>query len=111
MKTAKLTTTIRTFFEDGTYRNNSVELTIPEEAARIIVDAWELKGGALPVHESCRGLYLARNQNASVYIELESEPKPCGISGMCAEEGCEDTFTYKDMGEKIFSCPPYDPTK
>lgn len=49
MKTAKLITTIRTFFEDGTYRNNSVELTIPEEAARLIVEAWELKGGALPV--------------------------------------------------------------
>lgn len=96
MKTAKLITTIRTFFGDGSYRNNAVELTIPEEAARIIVDAWELKGGALPVHESCRALYLAQNQNADVILEIDGEGV-AGIRGMSADKGQNDRFYYKNL--------------
>lgn len=36
MKKAKIQVTVKTYFKDGHFRNNRVELTIPEEAAKMI---------------------------------------------------------------------------
>lgn len=99
MKTAKLTTTIRTFFEDGTYRNNSVELTLPEPIARLIFSAWQMNEVA-PVHESARALYLAKNQTADVKLEIEGQ-RAVGIRGMSSEEGVGDVFTYEGMEDNL----------
>ena len=96
MKTAKLTTTIRTFFEDGTYRNNVVALQISEAAAQSLLEAWRVPDGAFPLHQSATAFYLARNQNADVTLEIDGEVV-AGIRGMSAEKGQNDSFYYENL--------------
>ena len=40
---AKLVTAVQTYFSDGTYRNNQVEMQIPNEAAEITKKYWLLQ--------------------------------------------------------------------
>lgn len=100
MKTCVLKTTIRTFFEDGSFRNNVVALRITEEAATTLIASWRVGDGAQPLHQSATALYLAKNQNADLVLEIDGEAV-AGIRGMSAEEGCGDVFTYEGMEDNL----------
>ena len=41
---AKLVTVVRTYFQSGNYRNNTIEIEIPDEAAELIKEYWEYWG-------------------------------------------------------------------
>lgn len=77
------------FLQDGEYRNNVVELEIPQKAADIIREAWTCN--EMPQGQSCNAKYLATNQNASVALEVDEEVV-AGINGMCQQETQEDAF-------------------
>lgn len=72
-KVANIRVTVKTYFKDGHCRNNTVELTIPEEAAKMISDAWPTT--------SKESSFLAKNQSAECFIEIGGEVV-AGISGM-----------------------------
>lgn len=80
---------VRTFFQDGEYRNNVVELEIPHKAADIIREAWT--SNVMPQCQCCNAKYLATNQNASVALEIDEEVV-AGINGMCQQETQDDAF-------------------
>ena len=64
MKTAFIQMTIRTFFEDGTYRNNTVMVEIPREAADLIYKHWAEKGS----YNCINARFLASNQVAGCLL-------------------------------------------
>lgn len=66
---AKLVTVIQTYFKDGNYRNNRVEIDIPNEAAELIKKMWDEKA----VYTCTRAKYLASNQNATVELFQDDE--------------------------------------
>lgn len=80
---AVIQTTVRTFFEDGRYRNNTVSIEIPDEAAEIIRKAWCENG----VGKSVNALWLSKNQNADalLFMNSEDDEATAGIYGMCAK--------------------------
>ena len=86
---AVIKVTVKTFFQDGEYRNNVVELEIPQKAADIIREAWT--ANEMPQGQSCNAKYLATNQNASVALEV-GEEVVAGINGMCQQETQDDAF-------------------
>ena len=73
MKKAKIQVTVKTYFKDGHFRNNRVELTIPEEAAKMISNAWSTL--------SKESSFLAKNQSADCFVEVGGEVV-AGISQM-----------------------------
>ena len=78
---AKLVTVVQTYFSDGTYRNNRVELEIPIEAAGLIAEYWKKKG----VHNCAKAKFLALNQSAIVEM-FQDETCIGGMSGISIEE-------------------------
>lgn len=92
MKEAKIKVTVQTYFEDHTYRNNTVELTIPVEAAKIISDAWA--GEEMPQREAIKAMYLAKNQLAHAVLTIDGRDMG-GMRYMDSQEKQEDTFTYR----------------
>lgn len=82
---AKLVTVVQTFFSDGKYRNNRVEIQIPDEAAEMIKKFWAEK----QVHKCTEAKYLASNQSANVSL-YKDETLLGGISGMYTSETEED---------------------
>lgn len=97
---AKIVTTIRTYFEDGYYRNNDVELEIPDEAAEIIRKAWTAKDGPLRQNIAIRAKYLSKNQSANALLFLTGEATmvgmdcfetpAAGMTGMRMEDSVND---------------------
>ena len=56
---AKLVTVVRTYFKSGNYRNNTIEIDIPDEAAELIKEHWTENGG---VFFNTTAKLLASNQ-------------------------------------------------
>ena len=86
---AKLVTIVQTYFRDGTYRNNRVELQIPEEAAEMIRKYWQEK----QIHNCTEAKYLASNQAATVDLygeRYDEEILLCGLHGMTDTERVEE---------------------
>ena len=94
---ARIITVVQTYFSDGTYRNNTVELQIPQKAADIIEEYWKKQG----IHKCTTGKYLASNQRACAYLK-QDETLICGINGMCDTERDENEVfkhSFKDDEE------------
>lgn len=72
---AKLAVIVQTYFRDGTYRNNRVEMQIPDDAAEIIKRYWQEK----QIHNCTEAKYLASNQAATVNLYDNEEKLLCGI--------------------------------
>ena len=86
---AKLVTIVQTFFSDGKYRNNRVEMQIPEEAAEIIRKYWQEK----QIHNCTEAKYLASNQAATVDLygeRYDEEILLCGMHCIASTEQVED---------------------
>jgi hypothetical protein len=48
---AKLVTVVRTYFKSGNYRNNTIEIDIPDEAAELIKEHWTENSGVNSIFE------------------------------------------------------------
>lgn len=77
---AKLVTIVRTYFEDGRYRNNRIEVDIPSEAVELIKKHWEENG----VQNCTTAKYLASNQaaDALLFEDDNTENSDKSIAGM-----------------------------
>lgn len=82
---AKLVTVVQTYFRDGRYRNNRVEMQIPDEAAEIIRKYWNEVG----VSKAVKAQYLASNQAATAEL-LQGEQCLGGITNMWTADMVED---------------------
>jgi hypothetical protein len=94
---AKLVTVVQTYFSDGTYRNNRVEIQIPDEAGELIRKFWNEKG----VHNCVKAKFLASNQSATAEL-FQDETILGGINGMYTEETDENEVfehSFKDDEE------------
>lgn len=91
---AKLVTVVQTYFSDGTYRNNRVEMQIPNEAAEIIKKYWQEK----QIHNCTEAKYLASNQTAIVELfgeRYDEEVLLCGMQNIASVKKVEDeTFEH-----------------
>ena len=74
---ATLVTVVRTYFKNGTYRNNTIEINIPDEAARLIKKDWREVG----VGNYTTAKFLASNQAGLCFLEMPGEPQ-LGIQNM-----------------------------
>ena len=82
---SKIRVTISTYFDNGKYRNNVVEIPIPFEAAKAMQES---------NHEISRkavAKYLASNQCASFELIVNDQ---CvgGITGMCEAEEVDEKW-------------------
>ena len=88
---AKLVTVVQTYLSDGTYRNNRVEMQIPNEAAEIIKKYWQEK----QIHKCTRAKYLASNQAATVELSDDEDNLLCGMHNITAiMQNLEETFEH-----------------
>lgn len=79
--------TISTYFDNGKYRNNVVEIPILFEAAKAMQESnYEISRQAV-------AKYLARNQCAS-YKLIVNDQCVGGIRGMCEAEEVDETWGY-----------------
>lgn len=91
---AKLAVVVQTYFRDGKYRNNRVEIQIPDEAAELIVKMWDEK----TVHNCVIAKYLASNQNAIIKL-TQDETLLGGMVNVLREETEENEIfehSFKD---------------
>ena len=88
---AKLVTVVQTYFSDGTYRNNRVEMQIPNEAAEIIKKYWHEK----QIHKCTKAKYLAFNQSATVELSDDEDNLLCGMHNITVNvQNLEETFEH-----------------
>lgn len=95
---AKLVTVVRTYFKSGNYRNNTIEIDIPDEAAKLIKEHWTENGG---VHFNTTAKFLASNQ-AGICLLYKDGEEIAGIQGMSQEDTQrEEVFVqhFKDEEE------------
>lgn len=93
---AKLVTVVQTYFKDGTYRNNTVELQIPIEAMKLIEEYWKKQG----IHKLTQAKYLAANQGACAYLK-QDEQLICGINNMSVlEQDDNELFNHSFKDEE-----------
>ena len=95
---AKLAVIVQTYFRDGNYRNNRIEMQIPDEAAEIIRKYWQEK----QIHNCTEAKYLASNQTATVDLYDSEEKLLCGMHNIAAIERVEDEVfehSFKDEEE------------
>ena len=81
--------TISTYFDNGKYRNNIVEIPIPFEAAKAMQESnYEISQKAV-------AKYLANNQVASFKLIVNGQ---CvgGIQGMCEVETFDETWGIQE---------------
>ena len=78
---AKLVTVVRTYFKSGNYRNNTIEIDIPDEAAKLIKEHWTENGG---VFFNTTAKFLASNQ-AGICLLYKGGEEIAGIQGMSQE--------------------------
>lgn len=94
---AKLVTVVQTYFSDGTYRNNRVEMQIPNEAAKIIKKYWLEK----QIHKCTKAKYLASNQAAIVDLFDDEENLLYGMRNITAiMQNLEETFEHSFVDDK-----------
>lgn len=94
---ARLITVVQTYFGDGTYRNNTIELQIPIEAAKLIEEYWKKQG----IHKLTQAKYLAANQEGCAYLK-QDEQLICGINCMSVSERDDNELfkhSFKDEEE------------
>ena len=86
---AKLVTVVRTYFKSGNYRNNTIEIDIPDEAAELIKEHWTENGG---VSFNTTAKFLASNQ-AGICLLYKDGEEIAGIQGMSkADTQREEVF-------------------
>ena len=78
---AKLVTVVRTYFEGGTYRNNTIEIDIPDEAAELIKKSWDERG----VYNCVTAKFLSSNQAGICLLHKDGEDIGV-IQGMLQED-------------------------
>ena len=79
---AELVTVVRTYFKSGNYRNNTIVIDIPDEAAELIKEHWAENGG---VYFNTTAKFLASNQ-AGICILCKGGEQIAGIQGMSKED-------------------------
>ena len=79
---AKLVTVVRSYFKSGNYRNNTIEIDIPDEAAELIKEHWAENGG---VFFNTTAKFLASNQ-AGICLLYKGGEEIAGIQGMSKED-------------------------
>ena len=96
---AKLVTVVRTYFQSGNYRNNTIEIDIPDEAAELIKEYWENWG----VCFNCvKAKFLASNQ-AGICLMYKGGEEIAGIQGMPQEKTQEEEVfkqSFKDWEDE-----------
>lgn len=94
---ANLVTVVKTYFSDGTYRNNRVEMQIPNEAAEIIKKYWQEK----QIHNCTEAKYLALNQSATIKLSDDEGNLLCGMYGIAAkEQDKNETFEHSFVDDE-----------
>jgi hypothetical protein len=94
---AKLITVVQTYFSDGTYRNNRVEMQIPNEAAEIIKKYWQEK----QIHNCTEAKYLALNQAATVDLKDDEDNLLCGMHNIATkEQDKNETFEHSFVDDE-----------
>jgi len=94
-----LATRVRTYFEDGTYRNNTVIMEIPDEAAELILKYWQERG----MSNCVKAKFLASNQTGNCFIRDNENDKGhlAGLLGMYQEETQkEEVFEHRFKSDK-----------
>ena len=79
---AELVTVVRTHFKGGNYRNNTIVIDIPDEAAESIKEYWAENCGVY-YHTAAR--FLASNQAAHCLLYKDGEDI-AGIQDMTRED-------------------------
>ena len=80
---AKLVTVVRTYFKrSGNYRNNTIEIDIPDEAAELIKEHWTENDG---VFFNTTAKFLASNQ-AGICLLYKDGEEIAGIRGVSLED-------------------------
>ena len=80
---AKLVTVVRTYFKSGNYRNNTIEIDIPDEAAELIKEHWAENGG---VFFNTTAKFLASNQAGMCLLYNKGGEEIAGIDRMSRED-------------------------
>lgn len=97
---AKLVTVVRTYFGGG-YRNNTIEIDIPDEAAELIKEHWAENGG---VYFNTTAKFLASNQTGNCFVrDNENDKDLAGLFGMHQEETQEEEVfkqSFKDWEDE-----------
>ena len=94
---AKLVTVVRAYFKSGNYRNNTIEIDIPDEAAKLIKEHWEENGGVL---FNTTAKFLASNQ-AGICLLYKGGEEIAGIRGMSKKDTQrEEVFEQHFKGEE-----------
>ena len=83
---AELVTVVRTYFKsgnygNGNYRNNTIVIDIPDEAAKLITEHWSEKGG---VFSNTAAKFLASNQEG-ICLLYKGGKEIAVIKGMSKE--------------------------
>jgi len=74
---AKLVTIVKTYFGNN-FRNNCVEVEIPDEAARLIQEHWVKKS----VSRCVKAKYLSSNQDADCFLLDKNETTIAGVQNI-----------------------------
>jgi len=82
---AKLVTVVRTYFQSGNYRNSTIEIDIPDEAAELIKKSWDERG----VYNCVTAKFLSSNQ-AGICLIYKGGEEIAGIQGMPQEKTQEE---------------------
>lgn len=95
-----LATLVRTYFEGGTYRNNTVIMEIPDEAAELILKYWQERG----ISNCVKAKFLASNQTGNCFMrDNENDKDLAGLFGMHQEETQEEEVfkqSFKDWEDE-----------
>ena len=82
-----LATFVRTYFEGGTYRNNTVLMEIPDEAAELILKYWQERG----ISNCVKAKFLASNQTGNCFMRDNENYKDLArLFGMPQEKTQEE---------------------
>lgn len=91
---ATIQVTISTYFDNHTYRNNTVKMEIPDQAAEIIKKAWTNPKHSMSQSKGITAHWLAKNQGADAVLKVNGKTV-AGFANMTSINTQEDTF-YKD---------------
>lgn len=94
-----LATLVRTYFEGG-FRNNTVLMEIPDEAAELILKYWQERG----ISNCVKAKFLASNQAGICFMrDNENYKDLAGLYGMPQEKTREEEVfkqSFKDWEEE-----------
>lgn len=95
---AKLVTVVRTYFQSGNYRNSTIEIDIPDEAAELIKKSWDERG----VYNCVTAKFLSSNQAGICFMrDNENYKDLAGLYGMPQEKTQEEeVFEHRFKSDK-----------